>query len=364
MTTVASTPGGTRARTPRPAHRTASEYTEVLAAVREQGLLRRRYGHYATKIGLALLALAGVWTGVALLGDHWAQLALAAALAVVLTQIIFISHEAAHRQILTSNAWNERVALVLGTLLGGISLSWWQNKHTRHHAAPNQVGKDPDIDAAVVHFFPPERTPFPSRIGRYLHARQGWWFFPVLVVEALNLHVQSAQWQFGRTRRNRGRVETALLAGRLALYPALVFTLLPPGKAGAFLGVQLAVTGVYLGVAFAASHIGMPVLPREARVDFFRRQVVTSRNVAGGRVASLAMGGLNYQIEHHLFPSMPGPALRKARRIVRQYCADRGVTYHEVPIHRAWQLVAAHLNRVGLRAPSFACPVAASLRTV
>ncbi len=88
-----------------------------------------------------------------------------------------------------------------------------------------------------------------------------------------------------------------------------------------------------------------------------------SRNVAGGRAASFAMGGLNYQIEHHLFPNLPRPSLRRVRPIVRQFCQDSAIPYHQVTIFRAWALVAGHLNKVGLagRDP-FQCPVVGALR--
>jgi fatty acid desaturase len=135
------------------------------------------------------------------------------------------------------------------------------------------------------------------------------------------------------------------------------------GTAAAFLLVQLAVMGVYLGSSFAASHVGMPVLPPDSRVDFLRRQVLMSRNVKGGRAASFAMGGLNYQIEHHLFPNMPRPSLRKVRPIVRQFCSDASIPYQEVTITRAWAMVAAYRNRVGLGARDpFQCPMVAAFR--
>ena len=66
------------------------------------------------------------------------------------------------------------------------------------------------------------------------------------------------------------------------------------------------------------------------KLDFLRRQVLMSRNVRGGLVVDFAMGGLNYQIEHHLFPSMPRPTLQAVRPIVREYCRDHDVTYTEV----------------------------------
>lgn len=320
-----------------------------------------RYGFYAAKIAGLVLALVAVWVGFALLGSHWAQVAVAVALAVVFTQLLFLSHDAAHRQIFRSGRANEWTALLLGTGLGGVSLGWWTTKHTRHHQAPNQVGKDPDIAPSVVQFYPTGRAW--GAVGAAMYSRQGWWFFPLLVVEALHLHVQSVHAVITRRGMKHRWVEAALLAVRLGAYPAALFVLLPWGIAVTFLAVQLAATGLYLGSAFSASHIGMPTVPRDAKIDFLRRQVLMSRNVSGGRAASLAMGGLNYQIEHHLFPAMPRPNLRRARPIVQAFCDEHAIEYHEVPIYRAWVAVARHLNEVGIPAGiAVSCPTAASLR--
>ena len=142
-----------------------------------------------------------------------------------------------------------------------------------------------------------------------------------------------------------------------------MFWLLPLGMAFAFLGVQLAVFGLYMGASFAPNHVGMPIVPRDAKLDFLSKQVRTSRNVSGGWWATVLMGGLNYQIEHHLFPSMPRPHLAKARRLVREHCRSHDVPYAETNLIRAWGIVVGYLNRVGLAArDSFRCPVVAELR--
>jgi fatty acid desaturase len=339
-----------------------TDYATVLHRVQTLGLLDRRYGFYATKVIALLGILAGVWVGFAFIGDHWAQVAIAAALGLIFTQLLFLSHDAAHKQIFRSGSANDWTALVIGTGLCGISLAWWKDKHTRHHATPNQVGKDPDIDPSAVHFYPAVSPPR-SRLGNALHTRQGWWFFPLLLVEAVNLHAQSVMALVTVPTMRRRRVELLLIALRLSVIPVLAFVFLSPGIAGVFVAVQLAVTGLYLGAAFAVSHIGMTVLPPTAKLDFFRRQVLTSRNVSGGRAASLAMGGLNYQIEHHLFPSMARPNLPKARAVVQQFCTERAVIYHEVPVYRAWAIVVRYLNAVGLAGRhDVSCPTADRLR--
>jgi len=342
--------------------RAASDYSRLLLSAQDAGLFRRRYGYYAAKITALLTALFGVAAAFVLVGDSWIQAWVAAVLAIVLTQIVFLSHDAAHRQIFNSHQANEITALLMGTLVGGISLAWWNNKHNKHHAAPNQIGKDPDIAPSVVHFFPTDRAPRWA-LAAFLHRRQGWWFFPLLMVEALNLHAQSVQALLTRPTLKRRRTELVMLLVRLGGYPVVLFLVLSPGIAGAFLGIQLAVMGVYLGSSFAASHIGMPIVPNSSRIDFLRRQVLMSRNVAGGRAASFAMGGLNYQIEHHLFPNMPRPSLRRVRPIVRQFCADSSITYQEVTIFRAWALVTSYLNKVGLAGrDAYQCPMITEFR--
>lgn len=339
-----------------------SDYSVLLHGVQTLGLMNRRYGFYATKIMTLLAILAGVWVAFAFIGDHWAQVAIAAALGLIFTQLLFLSHDAAHKQIFRSGSANDWTALVIGTGLCGISLAWWKDKHARHHATPNQISKDPDISPSVVQFYP---TDSPSRGGLAgaLQSRQGWWFFPLLLVEALNLHAQSVIALITDPTMKRRRLELLLITLRLSVIPVLAFVFLSPGIAAVFVAVQLAVTGLYLGAAFAVSHIGMTVLSPTAKLDFFRRQVLTSRNISGGRAASLAMGGLNYQIEHHLFPSMARPNLRKARAVVQAFCMDRGITYHEVSIYRAWIIVVRYLNEVGLAGRHHvSCPTADRLR--
>jgi fatty acid desaturase len=75
--------------------------------------------------------------------------------------------------------------------------------------------------------------------------------------------------------------------------------------------------------------------------------VLTSRNVTGGAVIDALLGGLNYQIEHHLFPSMPRPAMRRARPIVRAYCVELGIPYIETSLFASYQQVLSYLHTVG-----------------
>jgi fatty acid desaturase len=340
----------------------AHAYKQVSQVVRETGLLRRASWFYILVAAGIVLALGGAITGFILLGHSWFQLLIAAALGIIFTQIAFLSHEAAHRQILSSGPANFRLARILAGSIG-MSYSWWDSKHTKHHGNPNQVGKDPDIEVDTISFL--EEDAAKSRgLIRLITRKQGWLFFPLLTLEGLNLHYIGLKHLMTKKKVKGRWTELGIIALRFAIVLIPVFMMLPLGMAFAFMGVQLAVFGVYMGASFAPNHKGMPIIDPNARLDFFSKQVRTSRNIRGGWWATALMGGLNYQVEHHLFPNMPRPHLAKAREIVRDYCLSNNVPYTETSLGRSYAIVIEYLNRVGLAAGAdpFDCPAATQFR--
>jgi fatty acid desaturase len=341
-----------------------SEYSGMLKTVREAGLLRRRPGFYAAVFAGVLAALLAAIAGMLLLGDSWFQLIIAGALGLIFTQFAFLAHEAAHRQIFASNRANEVAARFIGNFLVGMSYSWWMNKHSRHHANPNAVGKDPDIAIGVLAFTEEDAARSDRGIKAWFMHRQGYLFFPILLLEGIDLHLTGFRSVFGHGKVDRRAIEISSLLLRFAIYLTAVFLLFPPGMAFAFLGVQLAVFGVYMGSSFAPNHKGMPIVMEGARIDFLRRQVLTSRNIRGGWYMDVLMGGLNHQVEHHLFPNMPRPHLRQARLIAKDYCYGHGIPYTETSLVESYATVVRYLNTVGIVAgrDPFDCPAAARLR--
>jgi fatty acid desaturase len=339
-----------------------STYNELLGQVRSQGLLERRRGFYFGAFAVLTVGLAGAIAGFVLLGDSWYQLLIAAALGVIFTQFAFLAHEASHRQIFASGPVNDRAGRFLATWLVGMSYQWWMTKHTRHHANPNTVGKDPDIAFDTISFLESDAARQRGLMA-VITRRQGYLFFPLLTLEGINLHVTSFRSLLSKGPVDGRAKELTAIAIRLSVYIAIIFLVLSPGMAFAFLGVQLAVFGVYMGASFAPNHKGMPILPAGSRVDFLSKQVLTSRNIRGGWWMNLLMGGLNHQVEHHLFPSMPRPSLARARALVRAHCREQGIVYTETSLGRSYAIVIAHLNTVGLAARDpFDCPAAGVLR--
>ncbi|MCA0252054.1 MAG: acyl-CoA desaturase [Actinobacteria bacterium] len=345
------------------AQRTRS-FTQLAQSVRDAGLNNRTRWFYLALFAGLVAALGGAVTGLVLLEDSWLQLLIAAALGVIFTQFAFLGHEASHRQVLASGKTNDHFGRILATFFVGMSYAWWMNKHTRHHGNPNKVGKDPDIEPGAL-AYRDEDVADRGRIASWFTRRQGWFFFPLLLLAGLELHRVSILDLLTRRGVSGRALEITLLAARMVLYLGLLFWLLPFGMAWAFLGVQLAVFGVYMGASFAPNHIGMPIIPADARLDFLDKQVLTSRNIRGGWWMTALMGGLNYQIEHHLFPGMPRPHLRRARVLVLRHCEEQGVPYTETSFPAALGIVARYLNTVGLAAgATFRCPTATRLNSI
>ncbi|MDI3423047.1 fatty acid desaturase family protein [Streptomyces luteolus] len=323
-----------------------SEFAPLLRTVREQGLLERRTGWYTLGIAANALALTAIVVGLFAAGDSWWTLLLAVPLAVFSARTAFIGHDAGHAQITRGRRAGRAIGLIHGNLLLGMSAAWWNDKHNRHHANPNHLEKDPDVAPDVL-VFATAHARGRTGLHGWLTRHQAWLFFPLCLLEGLNLKVQGLRDLRRQTPRERA-VEGPLLLAHVAAYTALLLSVLSPGKAIAFALLHQALFGLHLGMAFAPNHKGMEMPDGTGeRWGHLRRQFLTSRNIGGSALTDWFLGGLNYQIEHHLFPSMPRPHLRLAQPLVRAHCRRLGLPYAETGLVDSYRQALRHLREVG-----------------
>jgi fatty acid desaturase len=323
------------------------DYRVLASRVREAGLLDRRPGLYIARMALTVAAFAASWVALFWVGDSWASVGIAVLVALVFTQVGFLGHDAGHQQIFESHRANRLVGLVVSNGLTGLSFGWWVPKHNAHHVHPNVVGQDPDIGAgALALTFTAEMARSRHGAGRVLARYQAWLFFPLLLLEGAGLHISGVDFLLRRRDRSAA-IEGLLLAIHAALYLTAVFWVLSPLRALTFIAVQQGLFGLYLGCSFAPNHKGMPILEDDSDLAFVQRQIMTARNVAGGWFTALVLGGLNYQIEHHLFPAMPRANLPRARGIIRAFCAERDIAYHEDSLVGSYRQALRYLNLAG-----------------
>ncbi|WP_439658743.1 fatty acid desaturase family protein [Lentzea sp. HUAS TT2] len=338
MTTTHNAPAKTSERPP------GSDFSRLTKEIKAAGLLDRRRGYYFLRMAVNALMLAAIAVAFVLLGDSWWQVATAVALAVASTQLAFIGHDAGHRQIFRSHRNNDVVGHLHGSLTG-ISYQWWVAKHNRHHANPNHEDEDPDIEIHALAF---SRAQAATKRGpyRWITRHQAFLFFPLLLAEAAVLRISGVVALCRKELRNPWR-EATLQFLPLIAYLTAMFVVLSPLKAIVVIAVHQGLMGVYLGCSFAPNHKGMPIISQGQRLDHLHKQVLTSRNVTGGRWVDALLGGLNHQIEHHLYPHMPRPNLRRAQPVVEDFCRRHGIPYSKTTMYRSYAEVLRHLHDAG-----------------
>ncbi|WP_285553435.1 fatty acid desaturase family protein [Actinoplanes regularis] len=333
-----------------------SDFAVLARRINAEGLMQRRAAYYVARISVVTLMFLGGWTAFFLIGPSWWQIVTAAFLAITFTQVGLLAHDLAHRQVFRTKRPGEIAGRIAGNAGIGMSYGWWMEKHTRHHNNPNHDDLDPDVAPEVL-IWATESALGRRGLKGFVTRHQAVLFFPLLTLLAVDLKISSI-----KALRNgvvkRPLLESTLLLLHAAGYLSVLLIVLPPLPALGFLLLHQALFGLYLGMTFAPNHKGMPHPAGDE--DFLRKQVLTSRNVRGGRFTDAALGGLNYQIEHHLFPGMPAPNLRKAQPIVEAYCAEIGVPYAQTGLVTSYRQALRYLHEVG--APARAEHAARSAR--
>lgn len=310
--------------------------------IKAAGLLEPESGYYWIKSIIAAATLVAVMTlALVLNGGLW--MATTGVLAgFAFTQVALLAHDVGHRQAFRGPRKNWVARYIFGNLLLGVSASWWNDKHNQHHATPNHVDLDPDIQFPML-IFSAEQLESRPRWLRPIIAVQAFALLALIPFQALNMRIQSIQHLF-QPKAKLPVLQGVLITGHFAIYGVILYFIGWPG-ALIFAIAHQATFGVYNSSVFASNHKGMPVLNGHEGKDFFREQVVTSRNVTGHRLTDFWYGGLNYQIEHHLFPTMPRNNLAKAQAIVRAYCEEVGVDYHSTGLWESYREVLSHLHK-------------------
>jgi fatty acid desaturase len=321
-------------------------YAELKQQVKSRGLLDKQPIYYTWRIvllGGSLLVGIGVLLFVHL---FWIHLLDAVYLALVSTQIGLLSHEAGHRQMFR-RAWKHHLlGLIGGNLVLGMSYAWWVDKHNAHHSRPNQMGMDPDLEIPFLDLAGTEDREQMGQGRRWIVTHLSILFFPSLLTVSVGLQANSIR--FLLHQRTRYQVlEWFLLLAHLVGYLTLVYWCLGFWQALLFIGIHQGLTGLYLGSIFAPNHKGMPILEQENDWDFLHRQVLTSRNVSAHPWTDFWYGGLNYQIEHHLFPSMARNQLKAAQPVVRAFCQASAIPYHETTAWQSFAEILAYLHELG-----------------
>lgn len=320
-------------------------YAALKKVILEKGLLEKQPGFLTYKILLTAVMLAVSIFILFVTDNSWFQVLNAVYLAFVFGQIGFIAHDTGHRQGFHTTQQNDFFGILHANLLIGMSYGWWLDKHNQHHAHPNREDLDPDIAIPVIAFT--EKAALEKRgLARFIVKYQKFFFLPLLLFEAYSLRVGSVMFLTQRKTWKYRWPEIILLALHFAWYFTVIFATLGPWLGLVFILIHQALFGLYMASVFAPNHKGMLIVGKDEVIDFLRLQVLTARNVKAHPITDFWYGGLNYQVEHHLFPSMARNQLRAAQVIIRKFCEDRQIKYYETSMFNSYVEILDYLHIV------------------
>lgn len=319
-----------------------NHYSELRQLIKEQGLLDKQPAYYTHKIVLTLAMLALSLTFLMIVDNFWLQLLNAAFLALTFGQIGYVGHDAGHRAVCHSTRGNEIIGLSVSFLIS-LSRTWWVTRHNQHHSTPNDLESDPHTALPLL-AFSQEAARGKQGFLRLMLGYQAFYFMPLLLLEGIGIRLASIQFLLRRRKAKYLLAEPLLMGLHFTLYFGLLFYLFSPWQVLAFAIVNQGLFGLYYGLAFAPNHKGMLILDKNNPLDFLRTQVLTARNVKPNPLVDFWYGGLNYQIEHHLFPMMPRNKLGEARKTVKAFCEQRGISYHETSTVRSVREILTYLH--------------------
>jgi len=321
-----------------------NEYAELKQQMKQKGLFNQQPAYYTYKIVLTLSLLALSISCLVVFNHSWFQLLNGVFLAFVFAQIGFIGHDMGHRQIFRSNSWFEFGLFVTANLLLGWSWSWWLDKHNRHHGHPNEADVDPDITVPML-AFTGEAARSKRGFLRFMVKYQAYLFLPLELLAWLSFLIFSIDILL-RKKAKYPLAEALLMIVHYLLYFGLLFYCLSVWQAILFFVVHRALFGLYVGSVAAPNHKGMLVSDKDSPLDFLHQQVLSSRNVKAHPVTDFWYGALNYQIEHHLFPTIPRNKLKEAQRIVKAFCQEHSIPYHEAGFLQSYREIIQYLHQI------------------
>jgi fatty acid desaturase len=319
-------------------------YTELKQRVRAAGCLEPQPLYYAILIPVTMILLCSGWVAMAVVDHFWFRLAGAVFLAFISVQVGYLGHDAGHQQIFSRSWLNDLLGLVNGFSIG-TSYSWWVDTHNRHHGRPNQISYDPAIEYSVL-AFSKEEAAGKKGLLRLIVKLQAFLFFPLLMLYPISMRIDSFRYIL-RSRYRYRAVEAISLISYFPIYFLFLYLSMGLWQAIVFAVIHQSILGLYLSFVFVPNHMGMPVLDENAEPDFVRHQVLTARNIKGTWIVDYLFGGLNYQIEHHLFPRMPRNRLRHASRIVQAFLKEKSIQYCETGIFQSYRAILSYLHEIG-----------------
>ncbi len=303
-------------------------FNELKAQVRAAGLLDRvpvrgTIEMIATLLSMALVFYIAVNWSTFVGESMWAAAGLGFFMTIIFTRAVFISHDILHTQYFKNKSLSFKLSYPFAAFILSNSSSWWDFKHNvNHHTWCNVPEKDEDILAMDGAFAPGHKgNKGWLKATKYLVFWGAMFFmYPAFIVQSYNFAIKRGKWG-----------ELFLMLMHWPIVWGVIFYFLPFSDAiVVFLTLNFTLSP-WLAFGFITNHLGCEVFDKETgeKLSWMELQMRTSRSLSGGSFVHWFYGGLNTQIEHHLFPKAPRFNLLKVQKMTKEFAQKHGLKYFE-----------------------------------
>jgi len=264
----------------------------------------------------------------------WIALLLVPIAGVVATSISMIGHEGSHKSFSKSPWRNQLITYLAFPMFSGLSSLYWHNKHDRlHHGHPNVEGVDPDIKPFPFVSSRGDHDRSPAQLRWFQRNLQKTAFWPMSTLMALGMR-RSSLIYLAKYPKEHGFTKPWFAEVACLVVHYTCWMVLPMLAFGPLVGIAMyslvwGVVGVCLALVFAPAHMSLPITAGQNH-DWVH-QLETTRNLALPKFVSFFFIGLDYQVEHHLFPKIPHKNLPRAAEITRAWCERNGIRHLTSP---------------------------------
>ncbi|GKV00132.1 hypothetical protein SLEP1_g12876 [Rubroshorea leprosula] len=350
----------------------SKDYRRLVSEFSKMGLFEKKgYGGFISLCFVALLFAVSVW-GVLCSESAWVHLGCGGLMGFLWIQSGWIGHDSGHYQFMVSPRFTRFIQILTGNCLAGISIAWWKWNHNAHHIACNSLDFDPDLQHmpffavssklfnSITSYFYDRKMNFDS-VARFLVSYQHWTFYPVMCFARINLFSQSFILLLSKRKvPNRGQEILGLLLF-WTWYPLLVSCLPNWGERIMFVVASFVVTGIQ-HIQFCLNHFSSSVyVGPPSSNDWFEKQTIGSLDISCSSWMDWFHGGLQFQIEHHLFPKLPRCHLRKISPLVKELCKKHNLPYSSASFWKANEMTIGTLRAAALQARDLTNPVPKNL---
>lgn len=315
-------------------------FDELKAEVRKAGLLARVPIRGSIEMIAILISMGLIFTIVyyweMLAPSGWGAVALGLFMTVVFTRAVFVSHDILHTQYFKNKSLSMKLSYPFSAFILSNSSSWWDFKHNvNHHTWCNVIEKDEDIMALDGAFTPNNKgkNSFYKKYKHIIFWGAMFFMYPAFIIQSYN---------FALKRKKYG--EFILMLMHWPIVWGTIFYFLPVSDAIIVLLTLNFTLSPWLAFGFITNHLGCEVFDLEdaKKMSWMELQMRTSRSLIGGKFVHWFYGGLNTQIEHHLFPKAPRFNLLKVQQMTRDFAKKHNLRYFEsTPIQAYVQINSA-----------------------